>query len=166
MSIIAPVKPYFKYSMDLKDAVPVVAYYCKLYAVNRGLDLLRAAPGDTKEVKTFLISELQDLEVMKAKLGATTKDDHRYQIENFVLSVFAKIDKDERTCETVSKVNALDFKRCSDFINLLSLFGPMEAEWTEREKYCKYKAATILKCLKNGEVPPRGNPFAPEVEEE
>lgn len=32
-------------------------------------------------------------------------------------------------------------------------------------KYCKYKAGNILKCLKSGEEPPRGNPFAPEPEE-
>jgi len=41
----------------------------------------------------------------------------------------------------------------------------MEPEWKEREKYCKYKAGTILKCIKNGEQPPRGNPFAKEEEE-
>ena len=44
--------------MYFKEPVTVVAYYCKLYAVNKGLDLLRAAPGDTKEVKNYLISEL------------------------------------------------------------------------------------------------------------
>jgi hypothetical protein len=38
----------------------------------------------------------------------------------------------------------------------------MDPEWQEREKYCKYKAGTILKCLKTGEEPPRGNPFAPD----
>jgi hypothetical protein len=42
----------------------------------------------------------------------------------------------------------------------------MEEEWKEREKYSKYKAATILKCLKSGEVPKRGNPFAKEEEKE
>jgi hypothetical protein len=78
--------------------------------------------------------------------------------------VFAKVDKEERTCETVSKNNAIDFKRCADFILLLGCFGEIEPDWKEREKYCKYKAATILKCLKNGEVPPRGNPFAKEEE--
>ena len=41
----------------------------------------------------------------------------------------------------------------------------MDNDWKEREKYCKYKAGTILKCLKNGEQPPRGNPFASEEEE-
>ena len=102
---------------------------------------------------------------MKASLGGTPKEDHKYQVENFALSVFAKTDKEERTCEEVTKKNALDFKRCSDFISLLSLFAPMEPEWLEREKYCKYKAATILKCIKNGEVPPRGNPFVAEEDE-
>lgn len=58
----------------------------------------------------------------------------------------------------------MDFKRCSDFIALLTCFGALESEWQEREKYCKYKAATILKALKNGEQPPRGNPFAPDEE--
>ena len=66
---------------------------------------------------------------MKAALGTTTKDDHKYHVENFALSVFAKTDKEERTCEEVTKKNALDFKRCSDFISLLSLFGPMDEEW-------------------------------------
>ena len=41
----------------------------------------------------------------------------------------------------------------------------MEPEWQERLKYCKYKAGTILKCLKNGEEPPRGNPFVQEEEQ-
>ena len=41
----------------------------------------------------------------------------------------------------------------------------MDSEWKEREKYCKYKAGTILKFLKSGEIPQRGNPFAPPEEE-
>jgi hypothetical protein len=41
MSILAPVKAYFKYSMELKQHVPVIAYYCKLYAVNKGFDLMK-----------------------------------------------------------------------------------------------------------------------------
>lgn len=47
---------------------------------------------------------------------------------------------------------------------MLTSFGDLDPEWQEREKYCKYKAGTILKCLKTGEEPPRGNPFAKEEE--
>ena len=112
---------------------------------------MRKAPGDNKELKTYLIGELTDLEKMKVALEGSTKDENKYAVENFVLSVFAKIDKEERTVETITKDIAVNFKKCGDFISLLSLFGEMESEWIEREKYCKYKAATILKALKNGE---------------
>ena len=47
---------------------------------------------------------------------------------------------------------------------MLTLFGHLSEEWAERAKYCKYKAGTILKALKNDEQPPRGNPFAPDPE--
>ena len=82
------------------------------------------------------------------------------------MSVFAKTDSEERTCETVTKKNAIDFNRAGHFINLLSLCnnGEVSEEWQSRGKYCLYKAGTIVKALKNGEVAARGNPFAPEPE--
>ena len=57
MSILAPVKAYFKYSMELKMHVPVVAYYCKLYAVNKGFDLMKQNQGNPAlgEVKPYLM---------------------------------------------------------------------------------------------------------------
>ena len=69
------------------------------------------------------MGELTDLEKLKQALGATTKDEHKYQVENFVLSYFARIDKEERTCEKVGKQNAISFKSCSDFIAMMSIFG-------------------------------------------
>lgn len=164
MSLLAPIKPFFKYSMDLNSQFPVVAYYLKFYAVTKGFDLLKAAPqgSNTTDQKAFLKNELSELETMFTSLPGGSKEDHRYQVENFVLSVFAKVDKDERTCEKVTKNNAIDFKRCGDFISMMTIFGELEPEWQERERFCKYKAGTILKCLKNGEEPPRGNPFVQE----
>ena len=105
---------------------------------------------------------------MKAAMGDVDKDDLKVHVENFIMSVFAQTDKDERTCETITKKNAMDFKRSGDFIMVLTLFSPngeLDEEWTERKKYCTYKAGTIMKALKAGEEPPRGNPFAPPEEE-
>ena len=45
------------------------------------------------------------------------------------------------------------------------MFSPLEPEWQEKAKYCNFKAGIILKCIKNGEEPPRGNPFAKEEEQ-
>lgn len=48
------------------------------------------------------MTELQDLEKLKKSLEGS-KDDHKYVVENFVLSCFAKTDKEERTCEKITK---------------------------------------------------------------
>ena len=149
----------------MRQAVPVMAYHCKLYAVQKGLALCKASPGEQADkAKSYLIGELEDLEKMKAAMGVTDKEDIKVHVENFIMSVFAQTDKEERTCETITKKNAMDFKRTGDFIMIVSLFGEMEPEWAERKKYCTYKAGTIMKALKAGEQPPRGNPFAPEEE--
>lgn len=76
------------------------------------------------------MQELTDLEAMKAAMGDVAKDDLKYHVENFILSVFASTDKDERTCETITRKHAVDFKRAGDFIALLELFDDvMTDEW-------------------------------------
>lgn len=122
MSLLAPVKAYFKYAMELKQYVPVFAYYCKLHAVTKAFETIKANashPG-IAEIKAYVGGELKDLEQMKSSLGATTKDDHQPQVENFILSVFAKIDKEDRTDPIITKNHALSFKRCGDFIQILT----------------------------------------------
>ena len=97
------------------------------------------------------MAELTDLEALKAAMGGIAKEDMQVAVENFVLSVFAAADKDERTCETITKQQAIGFKRSGDFIAVLSLFGELAEEWESRKKYCTYKAGTIMKALKAGE---------------
>lgn len=97
-------------------------------------------------------------------LGGVNKEDAHAVVENFVLSCFAKADKEERTCETVTKEHAVAFNHCKNFIHVLSIWGDLTEEWKKRQEYCKYKAGTILKCIKEGTEPPRGNPFEPEPE--
>jgi|TARA_B110000285_G_scaffold192718_1_gene221275 hypothetical protein len=46
---------------------------------------------------------------------------------------------------------------------LLSIFDDLyDDEWDKKRKYCVFKAGNILKCMKNGTEPPRGNPNDPE----
>jgi len=52
MSAIAPIKPYFKYSLELLQASPTMSYYCKLYGVNKGFELMKSNPAAaTPDVK-------------------------------------------------------------------------------------------------------------------
>ncbi len=113
----------------MAQSVPVMAYHCKLYYVQKGLGLCKNNPGpDADEAKKILMGELDTLETAKQAMGDIDKNDLKYHVENFVLSVFAKADKEERECETITKKNAMDFKRAGDFIMILSLFP--EA-WTD-----------------------------------
>lgn len=165
MSALAPVKPYFKYSMDMRMSLPVIAYYCQLHAVQNGLKIMKAQADLSPEQKKFLMSEMETLEKMKAGLPeGTTKEEQRYVVEAFVTSTFTNADKDERTCETITKKNAQDFHFCGHMIALMAIFGQEAIEeggWDEKRKYCQFKAATILKALKAGQQPPRGNPNDP-----
>lgn len=110
------------------------------------------------------MGEMNTLEELKRGLPeGTSKDDHRYVLENFVTSVFTNADKDERTCEIVGKKNAKDFNTSSHFIMLLSQFDGAydEGNWEEKRKYCVFKAGSIMKALKAGQQPSRGNPNDP-----
>jgi hypothetical protein len=62
------------------------------------------------------MSQLGDLEAIKQKMGTYDKDEMAAQMEQFVLGIFAGVDKDERTCETITKKNALEFNRASHYI--------------------------------------------------
>ena len=108
MSLIGPIKPFIKYSMDMRNAVPIVAYYCKMYAVQKGLELIKGVDNaDSAAAKKFLVGEMGDLETMKKSLPeGTTKEEHRYVVENFVTSVFTHTDMEERTVETIAKKHA------------------------------------------------------------
>ena len=55
-SVIAPVKPYFTYAAQMRQAVPIMAYHCKFYAVKKGLQLCNENPGEMADkAKSFLI---------------------------------------------------------------------------------------------------------------
>lgn len=123
MSVIGPVKAFFTYAAQMRDSKPIMAYHCKLYAVQRGLELCRGVQSEqSNSAKNYLVGEISDLEKMKKSMGDISKEDIQVAIENFVMSVFAATDKDERTCPEITKNQAIAFKRAGDFIMVLTLF--------------------------------------------
>jgi hypothetical protein len=92
----------------------------------------------------------------------SVKADHANNVENFVAAMFTQTDKEERTDETITKKHAMLFNRASHFIMLLSIFDNVyDDAWEEKRKYCVFKAGTIMKALKEGKQPSRGNPNDP-----
>lgn len=84
-----------------------------------------------------------------------------------MLTVFAGADKAERTDPEITKKHAMDFKRVQDFINVLTLFEPLDEGMETKRKYCVFKCGTIMRALKAGVQPEfRGNPNDPDPEPE
>jgi len=152
LKLISHVMPYIKYSNELSSQFPIVAYYCKYFAIQKGFEAIKKNPKSTEveESKDLLMKELDACEALKKNLPPdTNKGDHRYVVENFVTSMFTKLDKEERTCETITKSLAVNFNKCSHFIILLNYFeDAYDATWNDRRQYCVYKAGSILKALK------------------
>ena len=105
------------------------------------------------KIKQYLMAQMDEAEKLKALLPeGSTKADHKASLTNFVTGYFTKVDKDERTCETITKQNAISFQRASHFIDILQQFDKLEwdLEWADKRKYCLFKAGMIMKALKAG----------------
>lgn len=77
---------------------------------------------------------------------------HAY-VENFALNTFQRAELAVKTDKTV----ATTFLAASLFLQVLAVFGDLDQETTEKIKYARFKAAEIMKALKEGSIATGGN---------
>ncbi|KAK9084727.1 hypothetical protein Sjap_025138 [Stephania japonica] len=145
--------PYLQRADELQRHEPLVAYYCRLYAMERGLKIPQKER--TKTTSSILVSLLNQLEKDKKslKLGS---DDNLY-VEGFASNVFAKADKQDRAGR--ADINtAKTFYAASIFFEILNQFGELQPDVEQKQKYAAWKAADIRKALKEGRKPEPGPP--------
>ncbi|THU58073.1 hypothetical protein C4D60_Mb03t10350 [Musa balbisiana] len=145
--------PYLQRADELQKHEPLVAYYCRLYAMERGLKIPQK--DRTKTTNALLLSLMNQLEKDKksVKLGP---DDYLY-VEGFASNLFAKADKQDRAGR--SDLNtAKTFYAASIFFEILCQFGELQPDIEQKQKYAVWKAADIRKALKEGRKPDPGPP--------
>ncbi|KAL5548485.1 hypothetical protein UlMin_003716 [Ulmus minor] len=145
--------PYLQRADELQKHEPLVAYYCRLYAMERGLKIPQSER--TKTTNALLISLMKQLEKDKksVKLGP---EDNLY-LEGFALNVFGKADKQDRAGR--SDLNtAKTFYAASIFFEILNQFGALQPDLEQKQKYAVWKAADIRKAIKEGRKPNAGPP--------
>lgn len=145
--------PYLQRADELQKHEPLVAYYCRLYAMERGLKIHQNER--TKTTNSLLVSLINQLEKDKKslKLGP---DDHLH-VEGFALNVFAKADKQDRAGRADLNT-AKTFYAASIFFEILNQFGELQPDLEQKQKYAVWKAADIRKALKEGRKPVPGPP--------
>ncbi|ORZ23357.1 Vta1 like-domain-containing protein [Absidia repens] len=150
--------PYIQRGQELNSREPVIAYYAHYYAVK-----LAISRGPSNQTTNAYLSHLLDaLEQQKQALGADNeaiKDDlvGYAHVENFALKVFLSADNEDRSGQA-SKKTAKTFLAASVFLELLKTFGDLDAEVEAKIKYAKWKAADIIKALREGRVPTPDEP--------
>ncbi|XP_056284431.1 vacuolar protein sorting-associated protein VTA1 homolog [Pseudoliparis swirei] len=134
---------------------PVVAYYCRLYAMQTGMRL----DSKTPECRKFLVKLMDQLETMKKELGDNDSIGQEVvgnaHIENYALKMFLYADTEDRQGR-FHKNMIKSFYSASLLLDVLSVFGELSEENIQHRKYARWKATYIHTCLKNGETPEAG----------
>ncbi|KAF5727933.1 vacuolar protein sorting-associated protein VTA1 [Tripterygium wilfordii] len=147
--------PYLQRADELQKHEPLVAYYCRLFAMEKGLRIPQSER--TKTTNALLVSLMKQLEKDKKSLKLSPEDS--LHLEGFALNLFAKADKQDRAGR--SDLNtAKTFYAASIFFEILNQFGPVQPDLEQKQKYAIWKAADIRKALKEGRKPNPGPPVA------
>ncbi|KAJ6724789.1 VACUOLAR PROTEIN SORTING-ASSOCIATED PROTEIN VTA1-like protein [Salix viminalis] len=155
--------PYLQRADELQKHEALVAYYCRLYAMEKGLRIPQNER--TKTTNSLLISLMKQLE--KAAYSGCAKsmdkkslklgpEDNLY-LEGFALNVFGKADKQDRAGRA-DLSTAKTFYAASIFFEIITQFGELQPDLEQKQKYAVWKAADIRKALKEGRKPNPGPP--------
>ncbi|CAI9760398.1 unnamed protein product [Fraxinus pennsylvanica] len=145
--------PYLQRADELQKHEPLVAYYCRLYAMERGLKIPQSER--TKTTNAILVSLMKQLE--KDKKSLTLGPDDYLHLEGFALNVFAKADKQDRAGRADLNT-AKTFYAASIFFEIINQFGELQPDLEQKQKYAAWKAVDIRKAIKEGRKPVPGPP--------
>lgn len=150
---LKPILHYLKAAQEHDARDVVVAYWCRLYALQVGLKIkTNTDPNETK----LLIAVMDWLETRKHELAdneSVTNDvAAQAYLENYALKLFMFADKQDRESNFGKNV-VKAFYTAGLIYDVLQTFGELTEEVFQNRKYAKWKAAYINNCLKNGETP-------------
>ncbi|XP_038672516.1 vacuolar protein sorting-associated protein VTA1 homolog isoform X1 [Scyliorhinus canicula] len=150
-----PIQHHLRTAQEHEKRDPVVAYFCRLYAMQSGMKI----DSKTPECRKFLVKLMDQLEIMKSQLGdneSITQDVvGNAHVENYAYKMFLYADTEDRAGR-FHKNMIKSFYTASLLYDVLTVFGELTEENIQHRKYAKWKAAYIHNCLKNGETPQSG----------
>lgn len=94
---LKPILPFIKHAKQLEGSDPVMSYYCKLYALQQGIPLIKGIRDD--QAKKYLLDLMDTLEEEKVSLNdiLSQEDMNKEYVERFALKVFKFADDEDRS---------------------------------------------------------------------
>ncbi|KAK8602823.1 hypothetical protein V6N13_085025 [Hibiscus sabdariffa] len=150
--------PYLQRADELQKHDPLVAYYCRLYAMEKGLKIPNGErTRTTNALLVSLMNQLEKCSMILVLCRIRSRPEDNLHLEGFALNIFAKADKQDRAVRA-DLSTAKTFYAASIFFEIINQFGPLQPDLEQKQKYAAWKAAVIRKALKEGRKPNPGLP--------
>lgn len=150
------IQHYLKTAAEHDTRDPVVAYWCRLHALQVGLKIAnKKTPEETKLLMSLMDWLEESKKVNKDNDAVTNEVAAQAHLENYALKLFLYADKQDRE-QNYGKNIVKAFYTAGMIYDVLTTFGDLTDEAAQNRKYAKWKAAYIHNCLKNGETPVPG----------
>ncbi|KAI5627157.1 vacuolar protein sorting-associated protein VTA1-like, partial [Silurus asotus] len=121
------IQHHYRTALEHDKRDPVVAYYCRLYAMQTGMKL----DSKTPECRKFLVKLMDHLEKMKQELSSNESISQEIvgnaHIENYALKMFLYADNEDRS-GLFHKNMIKSFYTASLLFDVLSVFGELSEE--------------------------------------
>lgn len=145
------IKPYLEQAKR-EAADPIVAYHCRLYALQEAMALRSKIPKDDMG---YVIGLMDQLEAEKQTLGEN--DAPAVVVENLAQDLFARADDADRGGQSTLPT-AKGFLAAAHLFEVCKQFGELPADLLEKIKYAKWRFVEICKATKERRppAPPRG----------
>lgn len=146
------IQHYLKTAAEHEQRDIVVAYWCRLYALQTALKIDKKS----EDARLLLVALMDWLENTKKSLADNDAISNEVaaqaHIENYALKLFTWADSQDRA-GVFNKNVVKTFYTAGMLMDVLTTFGEQTDEIARNSKYAKWKAAYIHNCLRNGETP-------------
>ncbi|CAE8589784.1 unnamed protein product [Polarella glacialis] len=161
--VLKKCRPYLQRAEELSAHEPVIAHYCRLYAMEI---LIRARQGGevSPDIQALLLAELEKAETARKALDLSAGQE---TVESFALRVFDAADVADRTAEDGSDrapvvpqfyVAGLFLEICAQFYE-----GELPPDLAEKAKYARFRVVQIREGIRNGTSSAPADPDASRV---
>ena len=133
------IKPYLERANELQSKDPVIAYHCRLYALQEAMRIRAILP---EEDVGFVMGLMNTLEKQKSELGEL--DNPSVLVENFAQELFQRADDADRAGQNDIRTGKA-FLVASQLIEVCKQFEELPADLAEKSKYAKWRFVEISK---------------------
>jgi vacuolar protein sorting-associated protein VTA1 len=135
---LKPIEMFIERGVDFDPVNPIIGYYCRVYALQQGIDVCDKSDPNAQE---YIKNLLQQCEARRAVLSPNVEQ-HRDELVAFTTGMFERCVSAYRA-GNVDRGLAVDFVKTSQLIEVTSYFDQLSEVLQLMKKRCVELAAEI-----------------------